>query len=263
MKVITKYRDILAVVAFTIVAVALVFVLPPDLVAGRIVVSPLVLLLPGYALTSALFPGREFWMHERLIFSLALSLVLVILAGLLLNLTPWGLRADSWAVFLAGITLGACVVALVRRWRQGISNSRGVRAGGIGLNLRQGLLLGLAALIVGGAVAVSIIGAERQPSPGFTQLWILPANASNSKNAVHLGVSNMELTAMEYRLVVSVDGKVVKEWPTIDLNTHGQWEATLVIPQTGQTGTAKIEADLYRMDAPKTLYRQVVLWLGP
>lgn len=263
MKNVSIHRDIVVVVAITIVAVALAFVLPPDWVPGRIVILPLVLVLPGYALTSALFPGREFGIQERLVFSLALSLVLVIMGGLLLNLTPWGLRAGPWAVFLAAITFGACAVALVRRRRQGISNPGSIPIRKIQLNFRQGLLLGLAALIVGGAIALSIIGAARQPYPGFTQLWMLPAGGSNPKNAVHLGVSNMELTAMEYRLAVSVDGKVVKEWPTIDLNTHEQWVATLLIPQTGHTGSAKIEAALYRMDAPTTLYRHVVLWLNP
>ncbi len=109
---------------------------------------------------------------------------------------------------------------------------------------------------------MSIIGAERQPYPGFTQLWILPAGGSNPKDAISLGVNNMELTAMEYSLAVSVDGKVVKDWPSIDLNSQGKWQATLLIPQSGHAGTAKIEADLYRMDAPTTIYRHVVLWLG-
>jgi uncharacterized membrane protein len=255
-------RDILVVIALTIIAVALAFVLPPDWVPGRIVILPLVLVLPGYALMSALFPRREFGIPERLVFSLALSLVIAVLGGLLLNLTPWGLRAGPWAVLLGGITLGACAATFVRRRGQAISNSGWLRAGNIGLNFRQGLLLGLAGLIVCGAVAVSIIGAERQPYPGFTQLWILPAGGANPKNAVRLGVSNMESTAMQYRLAVSVDGKVVKEWPSIDLNPHEKWEATLLLPQTGHAGTAKVEAGLYRTDAPATIYRDVVLWLG-
>ena len=264
MKVISINRDILVVAAITIVAVALAFILPPDWVPGRILTLPIALILPGYALTSVLFPRREFGIPERFLFSLALSLVSVIMGGLVLNWTPWGLRTDSWAVILGGLTLGACAVALVRRRgrEQDISTTGRFSAGYIGLNVRQGLLLGLAALIVCGAVAVSIIGAERQPYPGFTQLWILPAGGSNPQNAVHLGVNNMESTAMEYRLAVSVDGKVVKDWPSIDLNSQGKWEATLLIPQSGHAGTAKIEADLYRMDAPTTIYHHVVLWLG-
>ena len=256
-------RDIFVVIAITIIAVALAFILPPDWVPGRIVALPLVLVLPGYALTTALFPRRKFEVPQRLVFSLALSLVIVILGGLVLDLMPFGLQAGSWAVLLGDITLGACAVALVRRRGQNLPTPGSLSAGGyIGLNFRQGLLLGLSALIVCGAVAVSIIGAERQPYPGFTQLWILPAGGANAKNAVSLGVSNMELTTMEYRLAVNVDGKTVKEWPSIDLNPNEKWEATLLLPQTGHAGNAKIEADLYRADAPTRIYRHVVLWLG-
>src|SRR5579864_2909291 len=221
-------REILVIIALTVSAVALAFVLPAGWVPGRILTLPLGLVLPGYALTCALFPRREFGIPERLVFNLALSLVSLILGGLLLNLTPWGLRSGSWAVFLGSITLGACAVALVRRRGQNISTSGWLRSGNIGLNFRQGLLLGLAGLIVCGAVAVPIIGAERQPYPGFTQLWILPAGGANAKNAVSLGVDNMESTTMEYRLAVNVDSKVVKEWPSIDLNPNEKWEVTLL-----------------------------------
>lgn len=255
-------RDILMVTALTIIAVALAFILPADWVPGRILTLPLVLILPGYALTSALFPRRGFGIPERLLFSLALSLVITVLGGLLLNLTPWGLRAGPWAVLLGGITLGAFAVAHLRRRGQSASTSGWLRTVNIGFTFRQGLLLGLAALIVCGAVAVSIIGAERQPYPGFSQLWMLPAGGANPKNAVQLGVSNRESTTMQYRLAVNVDGKVVKEWASINLNPNEKWEATLLLPQTGGVGTAKVEADLYRTDAPTKIYRHVVLWLG-
>lgn len=262
MKSLSIDKDILVVVAIAVIAVAVTFLLPSNWLVGRILTLPLVFVLPGYALTSALFTGREFGIAERLLFSLGLSLVCVILGGLLLNLTPWGLRADSWALLLGGITLGACMVTLVRRRREGIPPSGWLSPGNIGFHFRQGLLLGLAALIVCGAVAISVIGAEQQPYPGFTQLWILPGSGANAKDAVRLGVSNMESTTMEYRLAVNVDGKVVKEWPSIDLNPNEKWQATLLLSQAGHTGTAKVEADLYRADAPTTIYRHVVLWLG-
>lgn len=254
--------DIFAVIAITIVAAVLALLVPADIVLIRILTLPLVLVLPGYALTSALFPNRSLGVPERLVFSLGLSLAVVILGGLALNWTPFGLRASSWAVLLSGITLGASAVALVRQQEQSMSAPGWLRVGNVGFTLRRGLLLGLAAAIVCGAVAVSIIGAERQPHPGFTQLWILPAGGANAEDVVHLGVSNMESTAMEYRLDVNVDSKVVKEWPSIDLEPHEKWEATLVLLPTGSAGTARVEADLYRADAPTTIYRHVVLWLG-
>jgi hypothetical protein len=111
-------------------------------------------------------------------------------------------------------------------------------------------------------VAISIVGAERQPRSGFTQLWILPEGGANAEHAVRLGMSNMEATAMEYTLTVNVDGKVVKEWPSVGLEPDGEWKAILVLPPTGQAGAVRVEADLYRADAPTTIYRHVVLWLG-
>lgn len=255
-----RSTDIFAVVATTIVAAVLALLVPPDIVLIRILTLPLVLLLPGYALVSALFPTRSLGVAERLMFSLGLSLVVVVLGGFVLNWMPFGLRASSWAVLLAGITLAASAVALVRRRGQSMSATGWLRVGNVGFTLRQGLLLGLAAAIVCGAVAVSIIGAERQSYAGFTQLWILPAGGIKPENAVRLGVSNMESTAMEYRLAVNVGGKVVKQWPAIDLEPNEQWEATLVLPPAGSV--ARVEADLYRADAPTTIYRHVVLWLG-
>ncbi len=257
-----RSTDIFAVVAITLVAAVLALLVPPDIALIRILTLPLVLVLPGYALTAALLPNRSLGVAERLMFSLGLSLVVVVLGGLVLNWTPFGLRASSWAVLLAGITLAASVVALVRRRGQSISAPGWLRVGNVGLTLRQGLLLGLAAAIVCGAVAVSIIGAERQSYAGFTQLWILPAGGANAEKAVSLGVSNMESAAMEYRLAVTMDGKVVKEWPSIDLNPNEKWEATLVLTPTGSAGIAGVEADLYRVEAPTTIYRHVVLWLG-
>jgi uncharacterized membrane protein len=259
-----NYRsvDIFAVVAITLVTTVLALLVPPDIVLIRIVTLPLVLVLPGYALTSALFPNHSLGVAERLVFSLSLSLIIVILGGLALNWTPFGLRASSWAVLLGGFTLGASAVALVRRRGQGAPAPGWLGIGNIGLTLRRGLLLGLALVIVCGAVAVSIIGAERQSYAGFTQLWFRPSGGAYAENAVSFGVSNMEATAMEYTLTVNLDGKVVKEWLSIDLNPNGKWKATLVLAHNGNAGAVRVEVDLYRADAPKTIYRHVMLWLG-
>lgn len=256
-------KDILSVIILSSIAFILALLVPGNWVLIRIVTLPLVLVLPGYALTSALFTKQVLGIAERLLFSLGLSVVIVILSGLVLNWMPFGLRTSSWAVLLTGITLGACAAALLRRRGQGISNPGRLGIGNIGLTFGQTLLLGLAALIVCGAVAVSIVGAEQQPRPGFTQLWILPASgAANTKDTVRLGMSNMESKTMEYRLAVNVDGKVVKEWTSIDLNANQTWEDTLVLPQVTHKGTARVEAKLYRIDASAKVYRDVVFWIG-
>jgi uncharacterized membrane protein len=259
-----KHRcvDILVVVAITIVAVALAFTVTPNRVLGRIWTLPLVLLLPGYALTAAMFPRGSLGLPSRLVFSLGLSLVIVILGGLALNWTPFGLHASSWSVLLGGITLCACVVTLVRRRGQSVTSSVQRRVSIPGFTVRQALLLALAAIVVCAAIVVSSIGAAQQPYPGFTQFWMLPIGGANPPNAVRLGVSNMQSTAMKSSLTVSEDGKVVKVWPAIDLKPNEKWEVTLLLPQTHHAAAAKVEALLYRVNAPTTVYRHVVLWLS-
>lgn len=261
-----KYRsiDIQIVIILTIIAATLVFIVPASWVPLRILTLPLVLVLPGYALSSALFiHSKSFGIVERFVLSLGLSIVIVILSGLVLNWMPFGLRSNSWAVLLSCITLGSCVVALIRRREQNVSTSvwSGIR--NFGFTFRQRLLLGAAAIIIGAAVAVSIVGAKEQSYAGFTQLWILPASrADESKNIVHLGVSNMESKAMQYRLAVDEDGKVIKEWLSINLNPNEKWEVTLVLPRSEHTATMRVEAMLYRSDAPNTIYRRVYLLLS-
>ncbi|TME03321.1 MAG: hypothetical protein E6I80_19440, partial [Chloroflexi bacterium] len=59
-----KSVDLHVVMTITIVDVALVFALPSTNVIGRILTLPLVLVLPGYALTCALFPKRALGILE-------------------------------------------------------------------------------------------------------------------------------------------------------------------------------------------------------
>lgn len=253
--------DIFAVATITIIVVALALVLPSVWVAGRILALPLALVLPGYAVISALYSKQPPGLPERFLFSVGISLSIAILGGLLLNLTPFGLRTWSWAVLLGSISIVSCAIALLRRRGQNGVTSAWSGFGEIGFTYRQVLLFGLAAVVLGGAIAVSVIGAQRQPRPGFTQLWILPAGGDKAKDGVRLGVKNMELVQMQYRLVVTIDGKEVKDWEAINLARNNTWETTLMLSQAGKPHPAKVEALLYRKDAPIKIYRYVTLWL--
>src|SRR5947209_2751623 len=69
-------RDILVVIILSIIALVLAFIAPADWLPFRILTLPLVLLLPGYALTSALLPRQTLGIAERLLLSLGLSLTI-------------------------------------------------------------------------------------------------------------------------------------------------------------------------------------------
>ncbi len=257
-----KSVDILTAIAVTLVAAALALVPLVDNMPVRLLVLPLVFVLPGYTLTCAIFTKRVFGIAEQIVFSLGLSLVLVILGGLLLNSTPFGLQTGSWIVFLCSITLITSAITLLRRSRQNNSAIEWWKeTKNAGFTFRQGLLLVLSLIVLSGGVAVSVIGAAQQPYPGFTQFWISPSSRSSPQTAVRLGVSNMELAPMEYNLDVSVNGRLVKSWSSIHLKLHENWETTLVLPTVRQQGAMKVEAMLYRADTPAKVYRHVLLWL--
>jgi hypothetical protein len=119
--------------------------------------AALVLVLPGYALTMALFPQGTG--TEKLLTTLGLSLASVALAGLALNWTPLALHARSWTVVLSSVTLGAGAVALRRQLRAFPVPVTWPR---IGVPLRQVGLLGTALVVTVGAVAMATNGALQQ-----------------------------------------------------------------------------------------------------
>ncbi len=246
--------DLLVVMSVAVVATALAFI-PIGWIPLRIALAiPLVLFLPGYALTAALFPTRALDLAERLAFILGLSLAGTVLGGVALNLTPWGLEARSWAILLSSVTLGAGVVALVRRRGYPEANACPVS---IGINVRQAILFGLAVLIAVTAVGVASVGASRQQSSRFTQLWILSANQAD-RDAVQLGIRSMERTHVTYRLVLTTGGTIIEEWPAIDIAPGGEWETTVILP-AAQPGISPVEASLYRLDSSESIYRHVTL----
>ena len=247
--------NLMAVLVVTAAALALVLSGSNSPVLRTIFALPLVLLLPGYALTAVFFPpNRRLGIPECAAFSLGLSLAIAAFGGLLLNWTPWGLQAGSWAVLLASVTVGASLVALVRR--------RGRLATDAGwpnteLRVHHVLMFGLAALIVVAAIAVARGGALHQSTPGFTQLWILPAGETD-QDAVRVGVYSMESSSKQYSLLILVSGRVVREWPSIELEPKETWETT-IMPPAWQSETGTVEAVLSLIDAPEAVYRRVTL----
>jgi hypothetical protein len=178
-----------------------------------------------------------------------LSLALTALSGLVLNWIPGGLRPQGWAVFLAGLTVGACAIAWRRRERLGQGP---VPIPLLPVNLGQAILLASAATLAVAAVLVARAEAERQPEAGFTQLWMLPAEQAP---AVRLGVRSLEPTPATFHLQLLSGGRVVREWPAIRLERGQQWEADAPLPGLG---SERVEAVLYR-DAAQDPYRRVGL----
>jgi hypothetical protein len=248
-----KAFDLVICSALAAVAMTLALLAPEIGPARAILALPLVLFAPGYAIAAAAFPAGRLGAAERLLFSLGASLAVGALAGLLLHWTTLGLRPAAWAVTLGNITLVASLIALVRRWRQPAGDPA-PRAPN--LTAVPGALLGLAVLLVAGALLIARAGALQQRETGFTQLWVLPDSAAKEES-VRLGVSNREPGQIGYRLLVTASGTIIGSWSRITLGPDEQWETTVVLP-TAQPTAATVEAVLYRLDAPETAYRRVL-----
>src|SRR5262249_13317704 len=249
-----KAFDLVICSALAAVAMTLALLAPDVGLARALVALPLVLFVPGYAITAAAFPSGRLGAAERLLFSVGASLAVAALCGLMLHWTALGLRPAAWAVALGNVTLVSSLIALARRWRQPAGDPAPPRVAP--MTLLGGGLLGLAALLVAGALLIARDGAIHQRATGFTQLWVLPDSAA-SQDHVRLGVSNREPGQVGYRLLVTASGTIIGSWPRITLGPDEQWEATVALP-TAQPTAATVEAVLYRLDAPETAYRRVL-----
>jgi uncharacterized membrane protein len=251
--------EIIVPAVIAIAAIVLALAGLSTTLAGAIVGLPLVLALPGHALSGVIFPGPRLRPEERLVYSLGLSLAFTAVAGLVLNWTPIGLQARSWAVLLGATTLAGCAVAWTRRsGRQTTSpGSWSVR-----FAPREALLIAIAGSILVAAILVARTAAAPRPGRGFSQLWMLPPDAA-SAGSVRVGIVNHEVAPLDYRLaIMDGDGRLLQQWPSLRLEADHQWESTVVVP-TGSSGATAMQAVLYRLDAPDTVYRRTLLRLSP
>lgn len=253
-----KHLDL--ILATTVAAMNAIWTLLPghSPVIGTVLALPLVFVLPGYILTQALFHKRTFDPVYRSVLSLGLTLAIDILGGFVLNILPIGLRAISWAAFLGLLTtlLSLWVASLRRRSGSNISSTYWLR-----LSIHEYVLIGLATAVVFLAVRYTALGVTQEPRPGFTQFWMLPSNQIDKNCAVSIGVHSFELSATTYRIVVTVNGTRADTWPSIPLKPQGEWNQSVSIQPETAIGNLYIEARLYRIDEPGSVYRDVHLVL--
>lgn len=215
----------------------------------------LVAILPGYALTTAIFIKYPLSLIEKITFSIGLSLALAAIGGLALNFTRWGLQPASWVIFLGGITLIANALALARMTTIADVD---LTVTNIPLHIQQVVLISLAGLIITGAYLTARAGAENRPVPQYSQLWILWTD--DTQTEVTIGLHNHEDIARQYRIQISTRGHI-QESPIITLAPDTTWQ-TRYTPPPPITETDFIRATLYRLDRPDTPYREVYLRYG-
>lgn len=214
-------------------------------IAGGI---PLVLVLPGYALSALLLPDRvrPGYISSALwhgMWTVGLSLATAVLGGLLLNLLPAGLTRTSWTIMLAGTTLLALGTGALLRIRRSPAAQPGSPVPGAGTlylaSLRrrtaralngQALVYSVAAaLAVGAAIGLAAFTAARQQPAGFAQLWLVPA--ANRTGRATVGVRNYYARTQRFHVVLQRGSQTVSQWD-MDLPAGNTWTTAVSAPAT-------------------------------
>ncbi|MEZ4673796.1 MAG: DUF1616 domain-containing protein [Caldilineaceae bacterium] len=217
----------------------------------------LVLILPGYALTTALF-GRTIGRPEQLLFTLMGSFGIMALGSLILNRTPWRLSFTGWLILIVAAVAVGGIATFVLRNHTKFAEVRSLR---MRLGVMQTALLVAAVVVAGIAINLAQIPAPAAGYEGYTMLWMLPdytAAATGGGRRIELGIDSKEFTATAYKLQIKIDDDVAQEWPAITLNPNEQWKATFAVSPE-QLRQNNIRAELYLNDMPETVYRRVVL----
>lgn len=234
---------------------ALVAALVPLEIVRLIAALPLTLFLPGYAVVALAFGSRELAPPKRITLSVAVSLMVLVLASFVLNIFPFGLETASWAVLLPLVVIAASRGAALRRAPAGSGKASRF---GLPRPSAAGLALGLLAL----AIAVAAIALAERPLPaenasGFSALWMLPTD--KSEETVAIGVISNEQDNLSYRLRVSLGKDQSKTYRVVlDPGEERVYEIDVPAAASGRT---HVVASLYREERPGHLYRRVTSWL--
>jgi len=250
----TRHRDLVATVTIAALATLVVTLVPGVRPLRTPFAAALLLALPGYALTAALFAGRVIEWPRRVLMALGLSVSVSLVVGLILNLTPFGLRGASWAVALLATTCIPCAIAARLRDDGTVLRPRSVPR--LRPALTDLLFFAAAVLLLGGAVALARTPLSAKNAQGYTELWLV-RSGPEAAATVRVGVASGELRPMSYRLVVRVGSRVEFERHLSMLRPGEKFTAGV---RLSNAPAVPIQALLYRRDRPGVVYRVARLW---
>lgn len=208
-----------------------------------------VFLVPGLSITNNLFYRLALPFHERLAYSIGLSVAIMALGGLVLHGFRLGFQAPAWMLLLSTVTVINLALTILRLPGKFIHEAYIVPS----VSIYELILYGMTALLICFAVLFAVIG-DRFPTTRVTELWVDP----QTETATHLniGVSNHELESLSYRVEVVINRTTVYTETIEHLPNNDTWEASVTLPPPAPFGDL-VKVLLYRQDDPTTIYRQV------
>ncbi|MBI2935851.1 MAG: DUF1616 domain-containing protein [Chloroflexi bacterium] len=241
--------------------------LPGGSVARTALGLAIVLFVPGYLLLALLYPlPGEVQRLQRFALSLPVSVALIVLMGLVLSRTPWGLTLTS---FVAGIVAfaGVCGLLVVGRRRYLQPSGVSLVPGGF-VQLVQTLrrepvkvwaLFGAAAsaVVAGALITWLLVPVADQP---LTEFYMLDAEGGTAAFPtivqgqepvrVNLVVINREGSPLAYEIEARYVGRVLQTLGSGLLQDGEQWrrlaEVTIPLALQDPQGSSKLEFMLYK-----------------
>ncbi len=225
-----------------------------------------VVFCPGYALVSVLFPGRTSHVPnrlssirerrmspvvisglERVVASIAASVVLVPLVGFFAHYTRWGVRPTAMLLAVAGLTVALSAVAAVRRLRLLPDDRFGVASLALPQRLaawvrepdrpaQTALNVFLVVGLVGAIAGIGLAAATATSGERYTEFYLLGDDPDTGNGVadeyperltidggaeVRVGIENREADAQSYTVVAQLqrlddDGERIVERVEID-----------------------------------------------
>lgn len=250
-----------------------------DLKLIRLVLGlPFVLLLPGYLLTAAIFPGRfDLEGLHRLGLSFGLSIIIVPLIGFALNYMPWGISLFPILVSLILFIMTMSSLTWYRRKRLSDKSSFTLS---FNVNFQwsehskarkvmQVVFIGALLLML---VTFSHVLASHKFVEKFTEFYILGQKGIAADYPQELevgeygellaGIINNEHQKINYQIEVRMDSQLINRLSPITLEHREKWENLITFQADKPGKNVKVELMLFREDISNQIpYRKLQLWV--
>jgi uncharacterized membrane protein len=253
--------DLISVLIITFITVPVV-----ELTQGvpRIILGVIVLLLfPGYTLSTALFPAKANLKGiERAGLTFVLSFALVALTGLALNYTPWGIRLNPIVISITILIVLLFFISVVRRRRLPEEERFALRfkprfPKWASLSpFDRGLYLALVIVVIGSLSTLGYVIARPKVQENFTNFYMLGPNGMmenypsaitlNEPAAITLGIENFENQATDYNVKIIFDGQEVQTIGPLTLADQEKWSSPISLKASRIGENQKVEFLLYK-----------------
>jgi uncharacterized membrane protein len=272
-----NYREIneLLPIVMLVVILPLIIIISPSSVLRVILGLPLIFFLPGYTLTAALYVRKDrIKGQDRLALSLAASIAIVPVIGLVLNYLPWGISLASFFLLIALFVIVMAAIAWIRRGRLGAEERFTIHLGwrpslgGSPLDRLLKIVVGLAAATVAASLVYIVIVPKTQES--FTEFYIsgledksvYPGELTvGEEQKVLVTVVNRERRTLGYLIEVSIDGVEEDRVGPLTLQSDQKYAAEIGFTPLITGDRQEVEFTLYINGETEPYLEPLHLWV--